>query len=318
MIAPNRLLTADNEFLLAEPVETRADISPVTPRWLQLDPLVVLPPLTVLHLLVHAPQAWYLNLLLLPLFAAGLIFRRWLLAPAFWYVTAMLLGTTFYLNWESSDNHKYMFVYWCLALCAALSLPRGEQHETLARTSRLLIALCMILATAWKVLTPQYMDDRFFTYELLADERFAHFTSWTTGVPLETLALNRDLRDLQMSYPPADMSIPTVELGGSEQVALLACFLTWWTVVIEGAIGVLFLLPAGKWMNRTRNGLLILFAVTTYSVAPVRGFGWMLMLLGMAQCTSEERWYRWGFLGGMLLIQAYMLPLGSIVDILSR
>lgn len=288
------------------------------PRWKELDPLVVLPPLTLLHLLVHAPQAWYLNLLLLPLFAAGLIFRRWLLTPAFWYVTAALLGTTIYLNWESSDNHKYMFVYWCLALCSALSLPRGEQTQTLARTSQLLIALCMILATAWKALTPQYMDDRFFAYELLADERFAHFTSWTTGVPLETLALNRDLRDLQMSYPPAGANIPAVELSGGAQVALLAKFLTWWTVLIEGLLGVLFLLPSHRWTNRTRNVLLILFAVTTYSVAPVRGFGWMLMLLGLAQCTREERAYRWGYLGAMLLIQAYMLPLGSIIDILAR
>lgn len=288
------------------------------PRWKELDPLVVLPPLTVVHLLVHAPQAWYLNLLLLPLFAAGLIFRRWLLTPAFWYVTAALLGTTIYLNWESSDNHKYLFVYWCLALCSALSLPRGEQTHALARTSQLLIALCMILATAWKACTPQYMDDRFFTYELLADERFAHFTSWTTGVPLETLSLNRDLRDLQMSYPPAGASIPAVDLRGGTQVAILATFLTWWTVLIEGLLGGLFLLPSNRWTNIARNTLLILFAVTTYSVAPVRGFGWMLMLLGLAQCSREEQTYRWGYLGAMLLIQAYMLPLGSIIDVLSR
>lgn len=287
------------------------------PRWLQLDPLVVLPPLTLLHLLVHAPQAWYLNLILLPLFAAGLIFRRWLLTPAFWYVTATLLGTTIYLNWESSDNHKYMFVYWCLVLCSALSMPRPEQSDTLRRSSQLLIALCMLLATAWKALTPQYMDDRFFTYELLADERFAHFTAWTTGVPLETLALNRELRDLQMSYPPAGAALPIVQLSGGEQVAALACFLTWWTVLIEGLLGGLFLLPSNRWTNFGRNLLLILFAVTTYSVAPVRGFGWMLMLLGLAQCTREERTFRWGYLAAMLLIQAYMIPVGALVDLLA-
>ena len=61
-----------------------------------------------------------------------------------------------------------------------------------------------------------------------------------------------------------------VELGGSERVALLACFLTWWTVLIEGLLGLLFLLPVSKKINTVRNVLLILFAVTTYSVAPVR------------------------------------------------
>ncbi len=285
-------------------------------RWQQLDPLVILPPLTVLHLLVHAPQAWYLSVVLVPLFALGLIFRRWLLAPAFWYVTAMLLGTTIYFNWESSDNHKYLFVYWCLALCAAFSLPRPQWGETLARTSRLLIALCMILATGWKLATPDYLDGRFFTFELLADERFAYFTSWTSGVPLETLETNRELRDLLMSNE-SGAPIKTVELSGANSIAPLAMFLTWWTVLIEGLLGVLFFLPASKWANTTRNGLLILFAVTTYSVAPVRGFGWMLMLLGLAQCNHEERRYRWGYLAALLIIQAYTIPLGTILSLVT-
>jgi hypothetical protein len=89
-------------------------------------------------------------------------------------------------------------------------------------------------------------------------------------------------------------------------------------VLIEGLIGGLFLLPSNRWTNRARNLVLILFAVTTYSVAPVRGFGWMLMLLGLAQCPRDDWRYRWGFLGGMLLIQAYMLPLGQILQILAK
>lgn len=291
-----------------------------TNRWLNLDPLVVLPPLTLLHLLVHAPHAWYLGLVLVPLFALGLIFRPWLTKPPFWYVTAMLLGTTIYFNWESSDNHKYLFVYWCLALCTTFSLPRGQWGEGLARTSRLLIALCMILATVWKVATPEYMDSRFFTFELLTDDRFANFTHWTTGVSAQTLELNRELRSLLTRDSAAWTS--TVQLSGAAQVGPLALFLTWWTVIIEGTLGLLYLLPAGKWTNRTRNTLLILFAATTYSVAPVRGFGWMLMLLGLAQCPSaaangDEQKFRWGYLAGLLLIQAYMLPLGELIRIIT-
>lgn len=294
-------------------------------RWLTLDPLAILPPLTVLHLLVHAPHAWYLGLVLIPLFALGLIFRPWLTTPPFWYVTAMLLGTTIYFNWESSDNHKYLFVYWCLALCSTFSLPRSQWSDALARTSRLLIALCMILATLWKVATPEYMDGRFFTYELLTDDRFANFAQWTTGVTAATLALNHDLRSLLTSNATGWTS--TVQLSGAEQVAPLAMFLTWWTVLIEGLIGLLFLFPAGKWTNRIRNGLLTLFAATTYSVAPVRGFGWMLMLLGLAQCPTsangpsangDEQKFRWGYLAGLLLIQAYMLPLGELIRVCLR
>lgn len=292
-------------------------------RWLALDPLVILPPLTLVHLLIHAPQAWYLSVLLVPLFALGLIFRPWLRTPAFWYVTAMLLGTTIYFNWEATDNHKYLFVYWCLALCATFSLPRSEWRGTLADTSRLLIGLCMILATAWKVLTPQYLDGRFFTFELLADERFAHFTSWTTGVSLEALAGNRELRELLVHGHLTGTAVSSVELTGGAQVAWLATLLTWWTVLIEGALGLLFVIPTARvakqmpWLPAVRNTLLILFAVTTYSVAPVRGFGWMLMLLGLAQCEDDERTFRWGYLAALLLIQAYTIPVGQLIDIIS-
>jgi hypothetical protein len=101
-------------------------------------------------------------------------------------------------------------------------------------------------------------------------------------------------------------------------VAWLAKFLTWWTVLIEGMLGTLFLLPASKKTSWLRNATLILFAITTYSVAPVRGFGWMLMLLGLAQTEPEERTFRWGYLGALLLIQAYMIPVGDLISILAR
>jgi hypothetical protein len=297
-------------------------------RWLALDPIVVLPPLTVLHLLVHAPQAWYLSVVLVPLFALGLIFRPWLRSAPFWYVTAALLGTTVYFNWETTDNHKYLFVYWCLALCCTFSLPRDQWRGTLAQTSRLLIALCMVLATAWKALTPEYMDGRFFSFELLVDERFASFTHWMTGVSLDSLATNRELRDLMLHGHLTGTTVNSVELAGWNQVAWLSGFLTWWTVLIEGALGLLFLVPVSRagnyarWISLTRNTLLILFAVTTYSVAPVRGFGWMLMLLGLAQCIdtgidSRDRRFRWGYLAALLLIQAYTIPLGQIISLLS-
>lgn len=70
--------------------------------------------------------------MLIPLFALGLIFRPWLHTPPFWYITAMLLGTTVYFNWESTDNHKYLFVYWSLALCCTFSLPKSQWGESLA------------------------------------------------------------------------------------------------------------------------------------------------------------------------------------------
>src|SRR5262245_37201227 len=168
-------------------------------QWLErlrFEPREALALLTVVLLLTATPDQWYLRGPLVAVFALAIVYRRWLMAPQFWYVVATLLGTTVYLNWESSDNHKYLFVYWCLALCTAFSLPREQQRAALAVSSRWLIGLCMLLAVAWKLAMPDYRDGSFFEVTLLADERFAYFTNAIAGFPLKSLADNRALQDL--------------------------------------------------------------------------------------------------------------------------
>lgn len=287
-------------------------------RWPRLDPLSALPPLTLLHLLLHAPEAWYLRAPLIGLFLLGAVFRRWLRTPPFWYLTATLLGTSVYLHWESADNHKYLFVYWCLALCCAFSLPKQQQRASLAISSRWLIGLCMALATVWKLCQLQYLDGTFFQYCFLEDERFAHFTARFADLPLQNLADNRQLRDLLTSGHLQGLDMTRVTLTGAAQLASLSWFFTWWTVFIEGALALGFLLPNSRWTALIRNGLLILFGMTTYGLAPVRGFGWMLMLLGLAQCQAREIEFRYGYLFALLLIQAYTLPLAEIVTALAK
>jgi hypothetical protein len=67
-----------------------------------------------------------------------------------------------------------------------------------------------------------------------------------------------------------------------------------------------------------RNAALLFFAATTYFVAPVRGFGWMLMLLGMAQCRDDQRHLRLAYLAALVLIQAYTLPVGAIMNLVGK
>ena len=281
---------------------------------LHFDPLDVLPLLTIVLLLTSAPDQWYLRGPLVAIFALGVVYRRWLAAPQYWYVVATLLGTTVYLNWESSDNHKYLFVYWCLALCSALSLPREQQAANLALASRWLIGLCMLLAAAWKLATPDYTSGSFFHFTLLADERFAHFTAEAANLPLAQLSENRELRDLLRSSHLLGESIDSVRLFDSPQVSGIASVMTWWTLGIEGLLAAAFLAPDTRRTAIARNLLLLGFAATTYFIAPVRGFGWMLMLLGLAQCGERERGFRPCYLAAIVLIQAYTLPVAAVVD----
>ncbi|MCI0361149.1 MAG: hypothetical protein L0211_21930 [Planctomycetaceae bacterium] len=287
-------------------------------RWPAIKPLRDLPLLTIVLLLTAAPEQWYLRAPLIAMFALGVVFRSWLVRPQFWYIVATLLGATVYMTWESSDNHKYLFVYWCLALCCAFSLPRQEQHGALALASRWLIGLCMLLATVWKLATPEYLDGSFFHYECLCDPRLAPLVSWLTGMSSEVLAANRDLRELMHSGYVRGLTIDAVALTDSPRLWWLAQRMTWWTVAIEGTLAVLFLWPDKPRISTVRNAALLFFAATTYFVAPVRGFGWMLMLLGMGQCKSDERGWRLAYLAALVLIQAYTLPVGAILEMIAK
>ena len=279
-----------------------------------LAPLRVLPLLTMVQLLVGTADIGLLFAPLAAWFALGAALPRLLRTSLFWYVTATILGTGIYLTWESADNHRYLFVYWSLALCCAFSLPKAEQNLALSTSSRWLVGLCMLLAAAWKIVSPDYLGGSFFHYELLADERFAHFASWNSGLSLEQLAENRTLRE---SLVAGQLLGGEVQLHSSPRIGAVAQLLTWWTLGIESLLGGLFasaaILPRRPRLVLVGSFVLLLFAATTYAVAPVRGFGGILMLLGLAQCEPEQKKLRYAFLAAFVLMQLCPLPLMDLM-----
>ena len=284
-----------------------------------LAPLRVLPLLTMVQLLVGTAHS---GLLLAPLaawFALGAALPRLLRTSLFWYATATILGTGVYLTWESADNHRYLFVYWTLALCCTFSLPRTEQPLALATTSRWLVGLCMLLAAAWKIVSPDYLSGSFFHYELLVDERFAHFASWTSGLSLEQLAENRTLRESLVAGQLTGVELNQVQFRAAPGIAAVAQLLTWWTLGIESLLAGLFLAAAvlrcRPRLMLVANLALLLFAATTYAVAPVRGFGGILMLLGLSQCEPEHKKLRYAFLAAFVLMQLCPLPLLDLIAV---
>jgi hypothetical protein len=45
--------------------------------------------------------------------------------------------------------------------------------------------------------------------------------------------------------------------------------------------------------------------VITYAVAPVAGFGWLLLVMGAAQVESERRWLTTIYVAGFVLVLFY-------------
>lgn len=245
--------------------------------------------LTLPVLAIYCPGVEYHLLLARLLCLGGLLYRPLLRLPAYWFALAALVGMGTYLTWHIADNHKYLMTYWCLVLGFVQAAPEERRDRVLAINARLLLGLCMALAVAWKVLTPAYTDGSFFQHTLLFDGRFKYVASTLADVPLASWSTNQEQqRELLKGYLNGS-AVDTVPLTVSERLPTVAAAMTWWTVAIEGSLAVLFLWPTGGlWLGRLRHGLLVFFVYTTYAIAPVIPFGWMLVILGVAQCRPRR------------------------------
>ena len=53
----------------------------------------------------------------------------------------------------------------------------------------------------------------------------------------------------------------------------------------------------------------MLFCVTTYALAPVAGFGWLIATMGLAQCRPNQRTLRVAYITVFLVILCIRNPL---------
>jgi hypothetical protein len=262
------------------------------------DPLALALRLTLLGLLLRPVGGWALRPLILLIAAAGLAIPPLLQRSSLWLALAALTGLRVALDWPLADNHAYLLAYWCLAI--GLALGARDAGPELAPSSRVLIGLVFALAVLWKgLLSPDYLDGRFFRLTLILDPRFESFTRLAGGLGVEQLdALRGFLRVHADLDPPA---LPPPPQPG--RFVAVAQAVTLWTLAIEAAIAVAFLWPRAGAVRRARDALLLCFCATTYTIAGIESFGWLLLAMGAAQCERQ----RAATLGGYALVFALLL-----------
>jgi hypothetical protein len=257
--------------------------------------------LTLLALALDPPLLWFERMPVLLLAGLGLVVPAALRSPALWLGLVAVSVILLVWNFPFSDNHDYLTALWCLAIaCALLS---RMPVETLAHHGRRLLGLTFLFATLWKlVLSPDFVDGRFFRVTLLTDARFENLAVLAGGMSWDDwerndLAVDELLRSAPEPGGPALVEPP--------ELRRLAAALTIFTGAIEAALAAAFLWPAGRGLSRWRHALLLGFAATTFSFATVRGFGWLLMALGVSQCASDARRTRAAYLAVFALIALY-------------
>jgi hypothetical protein len=292
-------------------VSVRAETSTGLVAWLgNLDTVDVALRLTLLDFLLRPVGNWAVRPAVLALAAAGLLFPQLLRRPVLWATLAVLTAFRVINDWPLGDNHAYLLSYWCLA--AALSLRAVDTERCLAFNGRVLIGLAFGFAVLWKLaLSSDFMDGTFFRVAMFLDPRFEDWTALLTGLSTQDIeaqqaALNRHFDAPMFPIPPGP-PLP----ASLHYVAIAA---TGWTAAIESAVLAAFCWWSPNGLGRARHALLLLFCATTYAVAPVDGFGWLLIAMGFAQCERDSRITRGIYLAVFALILVYReIPLARLL-----
>ena len=253
---------------------------------------------TLLDFLLRPWGHWTVRVPILVLATLGLLNREALAMPALWLALAILTGLRIALDWPLPDNHGYLLAYWCLAVF--LGLRSVDPAAIVARSARLLVGLVFALAVLWKVLSPDYFDGRFFRVTLLTDPRFEQATRLLGGLSPDDLAYDREI--LFAPLPEgAELADPPV-LFEPTAFRVLAASATWGLFLLEAAVALAFLVPR---FGRSRHWILIGFCILVYAVAPVAGFGWVLLAMGLAQTDAADRGLRRAYVTAFLFVLAY-------------
>jgi len=265
--------------------------------------------LTLVLVMLATSQRWYVAVPTVVLGTVGVVAPGLRSSARFWFALAAVLGAAAWADRWQIDNHQFLIAYWCLAVGVAAQGPDPERVRRIS--ARLLVGFVFLLATTWKLLAPDFVDGSFMRYTLLTDSRFSEVATLVGGIDSQDLAANQDALRVLDDPGAAPAAVPLRSTGRLDGVAMA---LTWWTLAIEGAVAVLFLAPWRR-IGRHRDVALIAFVLTTYAVAPVVGFGWILVCLGLAQREPARRFLPLAYVGTFLAVQLFTAPWTSLAGV---
>jgi len=246
--------------------------------------------------------------LILSLAAIGLLSNRFCKHPLLWFSIFLLTGFRVFDQWPMADNHAYLLSLWCLTLF--LTSYRESSTRILANNARILIGLVFLLASFQKISAADYMNGTFFRYLFLADDRFEDFAVLFGHISYQQIDDARKLLD-------AYQFSPTLFHGEvapvSAQFHLLVLLASWWNVLDQIVVAFCFLSPTNSLLYKHRDFVLLIFCITTYAVAPVPGFAWLLISMALAQSEPKSHIQIAYFVTFFIVIFYYHIPWTTIL-----
>jgi hypothetical protein len=254
--------------------------------------------LTALVLLLRPMGPWALRPLILAVAGLAILSPRALMSSWTWGALTALLAARIVADWPLPDNHIYLLMYWCLAV--SLALGTANPDRVLTTNARRLIGTAFLMAVIWKgMLSPDYLDGRFFRVTWLTDERFGDAVQLLGDLSQPQLEHNRvALRPLpegaELVHPPS--------LEEPSAFRHLVTASTWGILALEALVAIAFLVPFGARWSIAQHALLLCFCAMTYAIAPVAGFGWLLLTMGIALCRWDQKVLRGVYVATWFLV----------------
>jgi len=242
--------------------------------------------LTLLTLLYTQVGNFLTRPFILSLAAIGLLSRQVRQQSLLWFSLFCLTAYRMLDQWPMADNHAYLLALWCLTFF--LYNYREASLTILANNARILIGLVFLLASFQKINADDYLNGSFFRYLFLTDDRFEDFAILFGNISYQQIDDARRLLDAYqfLSTLSHDQIVPL-----SSEFHVLVIIATWWNLFDQIIVACCFLAPINSLLFKSRDFVLLVFCLTTYAVAPVPGFGWLLISMALVQCESRLRVY---------------------------
>jgi hypothetical protein len=257
--------------------------------------------LILLTAVLTGPGEWYISAPVCCAALAALVVSPLRTSKPLWLSLATLVATYDVLHWYEADNHKYLLAYSMLAVWVTLHL--RDRVAALSYASRLLIASTFCCALSWKLLARDFANGEFFVWSMLFDDRFEPIAQHLAGVAPSMHEANRKALAQLTSWQGLDGA---QALRTTPDLVRWAKVMVAWTFVIEGLIAAAYLVPSRFSLARWASPLLLLFVATTYALAPVLGFGYLLLALGIASETRPRM--RLAYLALFLGLRLHTVP----------
>lgn len=263
---------------------------------------------TLITIVVTGPSHWYSRVPLVVLGFLGLSLRSARNSPWLWFSATLILLATNFRHWATLDNHKHLLGVWTLAVY--FSLLSSNLRRCLRDNAQALLTLVLVLAAGWKLASTDFRSGLFFEFTLLTDERFALLASQVGRLSQASLVNNREI--LLGVTDSLSRPVPG-HLTTTPQIAILAAVMSHWTLAIEAVLALAWVIAWQRPRAYAHHVLLWVFVLTTYLVAPVIGFGCLLLVLGFTATRGSVREVRLGYIACTAIVLLYKAPWAQFV-----